>query len=52
MALQSAKDAVLDSLKDSRLSSLMEVDDEMLEEVAEGIVKNLCIEYDKFPKWE
>lgn len=48
IVLQSAKNNVLDTLKDSLLTTIVE--DSVLEDVAESIVKNLCIEHDKFPK--
>jgi len=50
MALQSAKDNVIDTLKD-KLDSLYFSESD-IENIAESIVKNLCIEHQQFPKWD
>ena len=50
MATQSTKENVLDTLRNSVL--IDHIDEEELEIIAQSIVENLCIEYDRVPKYE
>jgi len=49
MATQSAKENVLETLRNS---ILYYIDEEELENIAQSIVENLCIEHNRFTKWE
>ena len=50
MATCSAKENILDTLKNHSLSGFVE--ESVLEGLADSIAKNLCIEHEKFPKWD
>jgi hypothetical protein len=53
MATQCAKDNILETIKDHKVGTLLMFEDEsILEDLANAIAKNLCIEYQQFPKWE